>query len=115
MKTDGMNDMGFGATGPPAKPKPSGMAPGELCVPLSALAMPDEGDQLANPEEGDKVTLQVEGKVGRIEGENAYITPETVNGQPVSKEAEPDAGDQGENSEQDYADLQEMAGKTQLR
>lgn len=64
------------------------MSPDEDCVPLQALEMPGEDEQMNTPEVGDPVNYQVEGKVTRIEGPNAYIKRTTVNGQPVSKEGE---------------------------
>lgn len=85
----------------------AGMNPGEDCVPLKSLAMPDpdQGDQMANPEVGDKVNYQVEGTVTRIDGDNAYVKRQSVNGEPVEDEEggeddaapeNPDAGDQNE-------------------
>jgi len=58
----------------------------EDCVPVSSLAMPDpdNGDQMATPAVGDRVNYTVEGTVTRIEGEDAYVKRETVNGQPVA-------------------------------
>lgn len=88
------------------------MAPGEVCVPVSALAMPDEQDQMATPEAGDIVQLQVEAKVTRIEGENAYVQPMSVNGQEIKPSEQPAAEPTPEEQDQsDYADLQGMAQK----
>jgi hypothetical protein len=88
------------------------MSDSEVCVPLSALAMPDgeNGDQMANPEVGDKVTFTVDGAVTRIEGDNAYVEPEAVNGQPVEGEAGEEQGDdQAPENQADQADSQERA------
>jgi len=88
------------------------------CVPLSALAMPDEGEQMTPPEPGDKVSYTVEGKVERIEGDRAYITRESVNGKPCGEEA--DENEKGEDEEaepgedKDLADLKQMAGGMSL-
>ena len=62
----------------------------EDCVPLSSLAMPDpdSGDQMTPPAVGDNVQYNVEGKVTRIEGENAYVQRVAVNGHPVEANAE---------------------------
>jgi len=67
----------------------------EVCVPVSSLASPAEDDQMASPESGDMVQFQIEGKVSKIEGDNAYIFVESVNGKPVTKEKESTA-DTGE-------------------
>ena len=55
----------------------------EQCIPLDALAMPDESEQMASPEAGDTVRYHVEGKVVRLAGGMAYVMPESINGQPV--------------------------------
>jgi len=118
MTPSGINDMGGGGDAeyePDPEDaneaaEPGEAAPvGELCVPTQALAMPDEQDQLATPEPGDVVTLQVEGKVSRVEGDNAYVTPSSVNGQPIGekKPAEPVAPEQQDQA--DYSQLQDMA------
>lgn len=73
----------------------------ELAVPLSALAQPDDAERLNTPAAGDSVTLTVEAKVTRIEGEQAFIQAQTVNGQALETEpeaTEPD-GDEAEASE----------------
>ena len=62
---------------------------GELPVPLSALAQPDDAEQMQTPAAGDSVTLQVEAQVVRIEGETAYVRPTTINGNPLEADAEP--------------------------
>lgn len=90
---------------------------GEDCVPLAALAMPDSesGDQMTNPEVGDKVNYQIQGTVTRIEGENAYVKRESVNGQPVDEESgeeEPSPEDQANQADQsERQDLSGMADK----
>ncbi len=75
-------------------PEPRGMKPemggGEVCVPLKALAQPDDGDTLHTPEVGDSGTMQVDFTVSRVDGENAYLKPMAVNGVPVGKEAKQD-------------------------
>jgi hypothetical protein len=93
------------AAAPAAAPE---MKSNEICVPTSALAMPDEGEQLTNPEEGDIVTLQVEGKVSRVEGDKAYVTPSSVNGQDVgAEEDEPRSPEEQDMT--DYGELEGMA------
>lgn len=59
----------------------------EQRVPVEALAMPGEDEQLNNPEVGDPVSYQVEGKVAALEGDQAVVTVATVNGKPVTAEA----------------------------
>lgn len=71
------------------------MASMEDCVPLDALAMPDEAEQMENPAVGDKVQYTVEGTVSRIEGGDAYVTKTAVNGKKVEgKAAEPEPPDE---------------------
>lgn len=83
---DGMNDMvGEPTTGPLT----TGPQTNEQCVPLDALGMPDDTDQMAAPEVGDVVSYTVEGKVTRVQGGQAYVMPESVNGKPIGQ---PDDG-----------------------
>jgi hypothetical protein len=60
----------------------------EHCIPVAALAMPDESEQLVNPERGDRVTYTVEGTLDRIEGDKAIVKVDAVNGSSVA-DAEP--------------------------
>lgn len=82
----------------------------EFCVPLDSLSMPDDKDQMTPPEVGDVVNAQVEGKVSRIEGENAYVVATSINGKPIGEEeaAEPSPEDQ---DQAQLAELQDMAQK----
>lgn len=75
--------MGDGMDTPEHKP----MSGGEWCVPVTALQMPGEDEQMTTPGVGDKVQFQAEGTLTRIEGDNAYIKPEAANGKPLSTEA----------------------------
>jgi len=61
------------------------------CLPVSALAV--EGTM---PEVGDSVEYTVKGRVSRIEGTEAYVMPEMVNGEPaaLAPEAGADAPDE---------------------
>lgn len=83
----------------------------EDCVSLSSLAMPDpeNGDQMATPSVGDRVNYTVEGTVSRIEGENAYVKRETVNGQPVAEEGQ-GAGDESQGDEGDAQERDQLGG-----
>lgn len=114
---------------PSAGDSAGGMDSGEDCVPLSALNLPDDTEQMQAPEEGDKVQYTVEGTVTRIEGDNAYIKRESINGQPVEGDSnEPenpaeDAQEQGEepgqeasgsSDDSELAALQDQASKTNL-
>lgn len=65
-------------------PMPSGS---EDCVPLDALSMPDEKDQMQPPTVGDRVDYSKSGILSRIEGGNGYVTVDKVNGQDVAAEA----------------------------
>jgi hypothetical protein len=94
MKPDLMIVAG-GPAGGPASTSSS-----EQAVPVGALAMPDDQQQMTDPEPGDVVTYEVTGKVARVEGGTAYVRPEKINGQDVAKPAEPAASEPGlENDE----------------
>jgi hypothetical protein len=60
-------------------------------IPLSALGMPDESGEMIMPEAGDTVSVTIDGKLGKITGQNATVTVEMVNGQPLDGEAAPEA------------------------
>jgi hypothetical protein len=59
------------------------MSSGEDCIPISYLSMPDDQEQMQNPEVGDQVQYNVEGKVTRIEGDNAYVQKTAINGNKI--------------------------------
>lgn len=104
-----MNDLG----GPPEGGTPNMDAPmaAEDCVSLASLAMPDEeqGDQMANPEVGDKVNYMVDGTVTRIEGDNAYVKREAVNGKPVEEESAAEDQTPGEEPDAEGVALRDEA------
>lgn len=58
----------------------------ELCVPAKSVSLEDANQNLTAPEVGDVVNFTVTGKVTRIEGGNAYITPETINGEDMGQD-----------------------------
>jgi hypothetical protein len=70
----------------PAAPMKKPMGP-QIRVPLKSLAMPGEDDHMNNPEIGDTVEFHGQGKVSGIEGDNALVSLDTVNGDPVTAEA----------------------------
>ncbi len=63
---------------PNAAPDDSSGGSAELCASLESLEVGGVA-----PSEGDSVSCKVEGTVSRIDGDNAYIEPEKVNGQDV--------------------------------
>lgn len=69
----------------------------EICASLDAFSING-----TPPQEGDDVKFEVEGTVSRIDGDNAYVTPKTVNGQPVMD-------DQGGDNEPDGDALRQNA------
>jgi len=80
----------------------------EICVPTAALAMPGEGEgQATPPAMGDSVDFSGTATVSRIEGEEAYLQVETVNGQPVKQDTA-----QEENMDQEEAALRRDAQKS---
>ena len=67
----------------------------EICASLESLSVSG-----TPPSVGDKVEFKTEGTVTRVEGGNAYIEPETVNGSPVMSDqgGAPDEGPMDENA-----------------
>lgn len=86
-------------------PEPTAPQSGEICVPLTALAMPDESEAMQPPADGDKVQGNFEATVSRSEGDKAYIKLTSINGEPLASDA-PAPDDAGGGS---LADLQSMA------
>jgi hypothetical protein len=88
----------------------------ENIIPLSALAVPDQGEAMQRPEPGDKVQYTVEGEVKSIEGDNAVVEIEAINGQSVEKndKAEQAEPDEAEGEDRGMADLRQMAQGTSL-
>ena len=83
----------------------------EICVPSKSLAMPGDDDKLVNPEPGDTVQFNVQGRVSRIEGDQAYVAIDTVNGDPVTDKA---AMTNDEAPADEYAGLRAQAGKMMM-
>jgi hypothetical protein len=85
----------------------------EICVPVSALALPgeNEGSNTA-PAVGDTVDISGTAKVTRIEGDKAYLAPDTINGAAVQsgqakKKDEPEDLDAAEKAMRDEASQSE--------
>jgi len=78
----------------------------EICLPSKNLAI----DGTA-PEQGDQVDISsLKGKVTRVEGENTYLTPTEINGEPVDEpEAEDNAEEEG--LEPNEENIRKEAGK----
>lgn len=57
------------------------MKTNEICVPLKSLAIPAEGGAEVPPAQGDEVDVQGTATVSRVEGDKAYLTLKTVNGE----------------------------------
>ena len=95
--------------GPDDAGAPSGV-PTTDTVPLDALAMPDaeDGDQMANPQVGDPVTYTVEGHVASIDGDNATVTRDSINGKSLEGpgDSEP-SEDPSQGNQDDQADQNE--------
>jgi len=87
----------------------------EVCVPVSSLASPGEDDMLMNPEIGDLVQFQSEGKVTRIEGDNAYVKVESINGKPMTPEdAKSRDTPEEDGQKQEFASLMQDAGSRMM-
>ena len=78
----------------------------EMCVPASALAAGDDGQDMSTPGVGDEVDFSGKGKVTRVEGDNVYLTPTEINGEPLDeqKDMEPPADD-------DESSMDQMIGQ----
>jgi poly(3-hydroxybutyrate) depolymerase len=81
----------------------------EVCVPLSVLAAPGEDDQMNNPAPGDVVQFQSEGQVTRIEGDNAYVNVQSVNGKPLTANDAKTKDTPEADNDQEFAALQQEA------
>lgn len=80
-----------GSSAPPPPSPAESMS--EVCVPLSALAAEGADDsQTVSPAVGEPVEFTAAGKVSRVDGENAYVTLESVNGAPLAAKSMPKAG-----------------------
>lgn len=64
-------------------------------MPAGALAKSGGETEPAMPRVGDRVECTVGGTISRVEGDNVYLAPETVNGEPVS-EGSGEAGDKSD-------------------
>ena len=82
-------------------------------VPLKALEMPDDKEQMTPPAVGDQVEYTCTGKVTAIEGEQVVVARESCNGQPLEPDAD-DAGGPGDADGDEMAGLEAMAGNTTL-
>lgn len=69
-----------------------------VVVPVSALAMPDETENMEPPAVGDMVNYQVEGKVVSIAGDKATVDIQSVNGKPLEPNEQDDAASEGPES-----------------
>lgn len=83
----------------------------EISVPVSALALPGENEgQNTAPAMGDVVDITGTAKVIRIEGDKAYLQPETINGAAVTTaEAKPKNLDDEESEMRSQAQKDEAA------
>lgn len=61
---------------------------GEVCVPIESVMQQDEASNGVAPAEGDTVSVQLSGKVSRVDGSNIYFVPESANGEPMSAAAD---------------------------
>lgn len=64
---------------------------GQDDLPVVASTLEIDGTR---PAMGDKVELKVQGTVSKIVNETVFVTPETVNGQPIPQEAEQSTSDE---------------------
>lgn len=95
---------------PDAKKAPSGMT---VMLPLVSLQMPGEDDKMQSPGVGDPVSVYAEGKIMSINGEQAQVQFDTVNGKPLSAEAAMTANtpEADEDMDKQFASLQSEASQ----
>ena len=105
--------MSEGSDVPPMHEK-HGMDSQEDCVPVSALSQPGEDEQMNPPSVGDLVQFQKEGTVTRIEGDNAYVKVNSVNGKPLTMEDAKTKDTPEMNSNREFSQLQEEAAGRQM-
>lgn len=75
----------------------AGCPDGCIPVPLSALAQPNNQEQMQTPQEGDAITFQVDATIDSINGETAYVKPSAVNGTPLeADDNEPSPDDESQ-------------------
>lgn len=106
METDDNQQPGYGSK--------HGIDSQEDCVPVSALSQPGEDEQMNPPGVGDLVQYQKEGTVTRIEGDNAYVKVNSVNGKPITAEDAKTKNTPEENSNREFAQLKEEAAGREM-
>jgi hypothetical protein len=79
----------------------------EICVPLKALSLPGEQGGDVTPAVGDEVDITGTAKVTRIDGDNAYLSPSTINGEAVS----PSMAKKEPTLDEEESEMREDAGK----
>lgn len=84
------------------------MKQSEFSLPVAALALPGEQGNNVTPAAGDEVDITGTATVSRIEGDTAFLTPTTINGEKVAAAApmKPESLDDEEE------DMREDARKT---
>jgi hypothetical protein len=82
-----------------------------VTVPLASLAMPGEDEIMNNPGMGDTVQFHAEGKVDKIDGDNAVVCIDAVNGKPVSDQASKVNDTPQQGADEQYAQLQSDASQ----
>lgn len=83
------------------------MKSSEIAVPVAALALPGAAGDVS-PAVGDEVDISGTAAVSRIEGDKAFLTIKTINGETVA--AMPDK--KPKNLDDEEADMRAEAGET---
>lgn len=76
-----------------------------ISIPIKALAIEADTGSGVAPEAGDAVTLQVMGKVTSVDGDNAVVSLESANGEPLGSGQEAEAA----TDENEAAEFERMA------
>lgn len=81
----------------------------EVCIPLKALAQPDDQDQVQTPAVGDSVNFSTDGTITRIDGDNAYVKASAVNGVPLDDGSDEVQNPDSQTPDSEGTDLQGIA------
>lgn len=111
--TPGRADQG--ASAPSARRSEALSAAQTDSVPISALQMPDDQEQMQPPEVGDVVNYQVAGKVLAINGDMAQVQRTSINGQPVSSDSSDSDANPDKDGDDNSGDADERALQTEAQ
>jgi hypothetical protein len=83
----------------------------QVYVPVSAVSQPGEDEHMNAPGVGDVVEFHVQGKIHSIEGDQACVTLESANGEPLTAKAAATSDTQGSKPDELAQLREESAGR----